>query len=49
MSQLPSVTGREVIAALDKVGFEVARVRGSHHILSSVLSQRGTVSIGCHA
>jgi predicted RNA binding protein YcfA (HicA-like mRNA interferase family) len=33
MSQLPSLTGREVIAALSKIGFEVARVRGSHHIL----------------
>jgi predicted RNA binding protein YcfA (HicA-like mRNA interferase family) len=33
MSQLPSLTGREVIAALAKIGFEVARVRGSHHIL----------------
>ncbi|GAA6614769.1 type II toxin-antitoxin system HicA family toxin [Scytonema sp. NUACC26] len=33
MSQFPSVTGRQVIAALGKVGFEVARIRGSHHIL----------------
>ncbi len=33
MSQFPSVTGRQVIAALNQVGFEVARVRGSHHIL----------------
>lgn len=33
MSQLPSVTGRQMIAALGKLGFEVARVRGSHHIL----------------
>jgi predicted RNA binding protein YcfA (HicA-like mRNA interferase family) len=33
MSQLPSLTGREVIAALGKIGFEVARVRGSDHIL----------------
>jgi predicted RNA binding protein YcfA (HicA-like mRNA interferase family) len=33
MIQLPSLTGREVIAALGQIGFEVARVRGSHHIL----------------
>ena len=33
MSQLPSVTGKKVIATLEKVGFTVARVRGSHHIL----------------
>ncbi len=33
MSKLPSLTGKEVIAALGKAGFEVARVGGSHHIL----------------
>ncbi|WP_242039594.1 type II toxin-antitoxin system HicA family toxin [Anabaena sphaerica] len=33
MSKLPSLRGREVIAALGKAGFEVIRVRGSHHIL----------------
>lgn len=33
MSKLPGLTGNEVIKALQKVGFEVARVRGSHHIL----------------
>lgn len=33
MSKLPSLTGKEVIAALGKAGFEVIRVRGSHHIL----------------
>jgi predicted RNA binding protein YcfA (HicA-like mRNA interferase family) len=33
MTKLPSLTGREIIAALNKAGFEVARVRGSHHIL----------------
>ena len=33
MTKLPSLTGREVIAALRKTGFAVARVRGSHHFL----------------
>ncbi len=33
MSQLPSLTGKEVIKALKKVGFEVGRAKGSHHIL----------------
>ncbi len=33
MSRLPRLTGREVIAALEKAGFEVVRVRGSHHRL----------------
>lgn len=33
MTKLPSLTGREVIAALEKVGFIIARIRGSHHFL----------------
>jgi predicted RNA binding protein YcfA (HicA-like mRNA interferase family) len=36
MSQLPSLTGREVIAALGKIDFNVARVRGSHQTLSEI-------------
>jgi predicted RNA binding protein YcfA (HicA-like mRNA interferase family) len=33
MSKLPRLTGIEVIKALQKIGFTVARVKGSHHIL----------------
>ena len=33
MTRLPRVTGREIIAALRKAGFEVARIKGSHHFL----------------
>lgn len=33
MSKLPSLTGSEVISALSRDGFEVIRVRGSHHFL----------------
>jgi len=33
MARLPRVTGKDVIAALVQVGFEVARVKGSHHLL----------------
>ncbi|MEX2607659.1 MAG: type II toxin-antitoxin system HicA family toxin [Kiritimatiellia bacterium] len=29
----PKLTGREVIKVLRKSGFEIVRVRGSHHIL----------------
>ena len=45
MSQLPSLTGREVIAALDKLGFDVARVRGSHHILIHSDGRRTVVPV----
>ena len=33
MTSLPRITGREVVAALRKAGFEVARIKGSHHFL----------------
>jgi len=33
MPRLPRPTGKELIAALAKVGFNVIRVRGSHHFV----------------
>lgn len=30
MSNIPQVSGKEVIKALEKIGFEVARQKGSH-------------------
>ena len=33
MTQYPSITGKELIAALKKIDFAVIRVRGSHHFL----------------
>ena len=29
----PRLSGRELIAALERQGFRVARIRGSHHLL----------------
>ena len=31
MTKLPALTGKTLIAVLVKAGFEVIRVRGSHH------------------
>jgi predicted RNA binding protein YcfA (HicA-like mRNA interferase family) len=45
MSLLPSLTGREIIAALGKIGFAVARVRGSHHILIHSDGRRTVVPV----
>ena len=42
MSRLPRITGREIVAALRKAGFEVARIKGSHHFLRHA-DGRGTV------
>lgn len=33
MPRAPRRTGREVLAALEKLGFRVVRVRGSHHFV----------------
>lgn len=33
MSRLPGISGRKLIAALKRLGFEVVRIRGSHHYL----------------
>ncbi|MDZ7961615.1 MAG: type II toxin-antitoxin system HicA family toxin [Aulosira sp. DedQUE10] len=45
MSLLPSLTGREIIASLGKIGFAVARVRGSHHILIHSDGRRTVVPV----
>ena len=33
MSRSPRVTGADLIAVLNRFGFEVIRIKGSHHIL----------------
>ena len=33
MTRLPRVDGKTVISALAKVGFDVSRIKGSHHFL----------------
>jgi predicted RNA binding protein YcfA (HicA-like mRNA interferase family) len=33
MPRLPRLRGRELLAALKRAGFEVIRIKGSHHFL----------------
>ncbi len=33
MTKLPRITGKAVIAALQTIGFETVRIKGSHHFL----------------
>ncbi len=33
MSKHPALTGKEVVAALEKAGFSVIRIRSSHHFV----------------
>jgi predicted RNA binding protein YcfA (HicA-like mRNA interferase family) len=44
MSRLPSLRPREVVRALERAGFAVIRVRGSHYqLLKAATGQRVTV------
>lgn len=42
MSRAPRVTGPELLAALNRGGFRVVRIRGSHHFMRHA-DGRGTV------
>ena len=33
MARLPMVTGRDVVRALERGGFSVIRIKGSHHFI----------------
>jgi len=43
MAKMARLTGQEVIAALKKAGFEVLRVKGSHHFLGHTDGRRTVI------
>ena len=45
MSKRPALTGRKVITALEKAGFENVRTRGSHHRLQHPDGRSTTVPV----
>ena len=45
MSRSPQITGAELIGALGRAGFSVARVRGSHHFLRHDDGRRTVVPV----
>lgn len=45
MSQFQSITGNELIKALAKAGFSVARIKGSHHRLEHPDGRKTTVRV----
>ncbi|APB32651.1 Putative periplasmic or secreted lipoprotein [Gloeomargarita lithophora Alchichica-D10] len=45
MTKLPSLTGEQLIRVLKKVGFTIARIKGSHHILIHVDGRRTVVPV----
>ena len=52
MGQIPRPTGKELVGALQRVGFQVIRIRGSHHFLrhsdgrSTVVPVHGGETLG---
>lgn len=47
MSELPTVDGREVIRALERVEFRVDRIKGSHHVMKKA-GHRHVVTVPVH-
>ena len=45
MSRSPSLTGNELLRILRKLGFEILRVRGSHHILRHLDGRQTVVPV----
>lgn len=45
MTRRPRLTGREIIAALRKGGFDVVRVKGSHHLLRHADGRTTTIPV----
>jgi predicted RNA binding protein YcfA (HicA-like mRNA interferase family) len=45
LTRLPQVTGRALIQALERAGFEVVRIKGSHHRLEHPDGRRTTVPV----
>jgi predicted RNA binding protein YcfA (HicA-like mRNA interferase family) len=45
MAKVARLTGQQVIAALKKAGFEVLRIKGSHHFLSHEDGRRTVVPV----
>ena len=45
MAKMPRLTGQEIIDTLKKAGFEVLRVKGSHHFLKHEDGRRTVVPV----
>ena len=48
MSTLPRVSGREVVRALQKVGYERDRQRGSHIVLRQMVPPHRRITVPGH-
>jgi predicted RNA binding protein YcfA (HicA-like mRNA interferase family) len=45
MSKLPTLKGTEVVRALERCGFAISRIKGSHHIMEHSDGRRTVVPV----
>lgn len=45
MSNFPTVSGKELVRALEKAGFVVLRIKGSHHFLQHIDSRTTVIPV----
>jgi predicted RNA binding protein YcfA (HicA-like mRNA interferase family) len=45
MSNIPAITGKQMISALKRKGFSIARIKGSHHFLIHPDGRRTVVPV----
>ena len=45
MSRCPALTGKQLLQALQRMGFELIRVRGSHHFLRHTDGRKTVVPV----
>jgi predicted RNA binding protein YcfA (HicA-like mRNA interferase family) len=45
MSRLPTLKGTEVVRCLERAGFTIARIRGSHYIMEHPEGRRTVVPV----
>lgn len=48
MSRLPAVNGRETIRALERAGFVLVRIKGSHHVMEHPQHPTRTTTVPVH-
>ena len=51
MPKLPRIKGRDLVKAMERDGFEVVRIKGSHYILQKIFpdGERVTIPVPVHA
>ena len=49
MKRLPSLPARKIIAALEKAGFVIVRIKGTHHFLRHRSDPTRTTVVSYHA